>query len=249
MSATRIAETATEKIEAAQTAIAKAVQVGVPLPFAAKANGVGESTAAHWMAMGLVDPEAVADEATRALIVRCHEFRRVIEEAQGKAVAHNVAVVRQAANAGTWQAAAWWLERRYPETFGRSTKVVIQSEESLERELVELLGQEQAAALIAGAREKINAMRTDHAGRETLEVTDEHAAAVIPVIEHGELPAGPMKPKVAALQAKAIVAGLDPSKVAGMWSGQAEDKARRKEAKLEAARRLAEKAAARERGE
>lgn len=44
-----------------------------------------------------------------------------VERAEADAHARNVAVIQRAAQAGTWQAAAWFLERRYPEQYARRT--------------------------------------------------------------------------------------------------------------------------------
>ena len=45
------------------------------------------------------------------------DFAEAIKGAEETAVARNVALIQQAAQAGTWQAAAWWLERRRPADF------------------------------------------------------------------------------------------------------------------------------------
>lgn len=42
------------------------------------------------------------------------EWRDAVEAAEAEAVARNVAVIQKAAQS-QWQAAAWWLERRYPD--------------------------------------------------------------------------------------------------------------------------------------
>jgi hypothetical protein len=50
-------------------------------------------------------------------------FRTAIEKAEGRAEATFSARVSQAAGKGTWQAAAWWLERRRPEEYARRQQV------------------------------------------------------------------------------------------------------------------------------
>lgn len=47
------------------------------------------------------------------------EFSEAIKRAEGSAVVGWLAKIEQAANDGQWQAAAWKLERRYPEMYGR----------------------------------------------------------------------------------------------------------------------------------
>ncbi len=44
-------------------------------------------------------------------------FSAAVQKAEAEAEARHVAIIRQAA-AKTWQAAAWWLERRRPEEWG-----------------------------------------------------------------------------------------------------------------------------------
>jgi hypothetical protein len=47
------------------------------------------------------------------------EFLEVVKEAEGKATVGWLARIEQAAKDGAWQAAAWKLERRYPQDYGR----------------------------------------------------------------------------------------------------------------------------------
>jgi len=46
------------------------------------------------------------------------EFGSALEKAEAQAHARSVAIIQKAA-LETWQAAAWWLERRYPEQWAR----------------------------------------------------------------------------------------------------------------------------------
>ena len=50
------------------------------------------------------------------------EFREAIKDAEGRAVVKWLAKIEQAATEGTWQAAAWKLERRYPHDFGKTVQ-------------------------------------------------------------------------------------------------------------------------------
>lgn len=47
------------------------------------------------------------------------EFAEAVEKARAEAVVFNLALIRQAAQGGSWQAAAWYLERTRPEQYGR----------------------------------------------------------------------------------------------------------------------------------
>lgn len=47
-------------------------------------------------------------------------FWRDLASARADSVVRNVAVIQQAANQGSWQAAAWWLERSVPENYSKT---------------------------------------------------------------------------------------------------------------------------------
>ena len=50
---------------------------------------------------------------------RYPEMLEAVASAEGRGLVGWLAKIETAANAGSWQAAAWKLERRYPETYGR----------------------------------------------------------------------------------------------------------------------------------
>ena len=47
------------------------------------------------------------------------QFYDAMQVAEAKGEVKYVGVIRDAANTGTWQAAAWFLERKYPDRWGR----------------------------------------------------------------------------------------------------------------------------------
>ncbi len=49
------------------------------------------------------------------------ELLEAVERGEADAHARNLLVIQTAGNAGTWQASAWFLERRYPEQYARRT--------------------------------------------------------------------------------------------------------------------------------
>ena len=51
-------------------------------------------------------------------------FSAALKDAEGQAAVTWLARIEQAAKDGTWQAAAWKLERRYPEDYGRTIQDV-----------------------------------------------------------------------------------------------------------------------------
>lgn len=87
--------------------IVEAVELGVTWERAADAAGIGASTLREWRQRG------EADEAPFAAFVAA------LKRAEGDGVARALRTIRQAAESGTWQAAAWLLERRYPADYGR----------------------------------------------------------------------------------------------------------------------------------
>lgn len=47
------------------------------------------------------------------------QFSEAVKKAEGEAAVKWLAKIEKAASDGSWQAAAWKLERRYPEQYGR----------------------------------------------------------------------------------------------------------------------------------
>jgi hypothetical protein len=88
------------------TAIAADIVLGLPGEVAAAAHGVGRSTFYAWLKWGRKrEPGFI-------------EFRDAIQKARAEAESHYLGIVR-AATVKSWQAAAWWLERRVPRRWGR----------------------------------------------------------------------------------------------------------------------------------
>jgi transposase len=82
--------------------IVDSVAHGSPLNMACAAAGVSSSSLARWRSGPA--GKAISDS---------------LQKAEGQFIEHHLAIIRQAATAGTWTASAWLLERRYPEHFGR----------------------------------------------------------------------------------------------------------------------------------
>ena len=74
--------------------------------------GIGEVTWYRWLREG---------EIAKSGLKR--QFWQAIKKAEKEAIIKNVAVLQNAAEEGNWHAAAWWLERRYYEDWGRKEKV------------------------------------------------------------------------------------------------------------------------------
>ncbi len=113
-----------EKITVGE-AIVQALRAGAYIEDAAESAGVAESTVYAWIARGqehgydLTKGIASVPKAEQPYV----EFAEAVEKARASAVVFNLALIRQAALAGNWKAAAWWLERTRPGQYGRQLRV------------------------------------------------------------------------------------------------------------------------------
>lgn len=137
--------------------IAGLIAAGNPVKAACWATGVSEATFYLWQEKGEAiareieaadDPEAARaglDEASAAYL----EFYEAIKRARGAAIASRIKVIRQAADDGTWQAAAWWLERMYPDEFGRRERIEVKDDRAVRDPLAErVLTDEEVRGLV-----------------------------------------------------------------------------------------------------
>ena len=85
-----------------------------------RAAGIGATTFARWMEQGEADDEADRDSVFR-------DLRMAIMEAEARAEQDALGLIQQAARDGTWQAAAWFLERKKPERWGRRERHQVDS--------------------------------------------------------------------------------------------------------------------------
>ena len=89
-----------------------------------KALGIHESTLYAWL----------KDEKNPM----ARELSEELEKARAKRKAFMIQTITKAAREGTWQAAAWYLERVYPQEFGRCQRLPKRDEKTLDavRELM-----------------------------------------------------------------------------------------------------------------
>ena len=85
--------------------VVQAIDMGATYDLAAAYAGVSPSTFYTW-------------------IQSKPEFSEAIKSAEGRAAVKWLAKIEQAASDGTWQAAAWKLERRYPHDYGKTVQDV-----------------------------------------------------------------------------------------------------------------------------
>ena len=91
-----------------QAEIVRALQVGATREHACQYAGISKETFYTWLEKG---------EAGKAPFT---DFLDVVKKAEGRAVVGWLAQIEDAARTGSWQAAAWKLERRYFKMYGRT---------------------------------------------------------------------------------------------------------------------------------
>lgn len=98
----------------AQAAIVSAIERGHYHATAIGFAGIGQSTFTRWMDKGQrEEPE----------FERYRAFRAAVLLADATAEDVHLTRINQASRAGAWQASAWFLERKYPDRWGRKDKV------------------------------------------------------------------------------------------------------------------------------
>lgn len=98
-----------------QDRICAAIRQGNYQETAAKFAGIGETTFYRWLDEGSKED---SDEIFQ-------QFREAVEKAKADAEVRDISLIDKAATDGSWQAAAWKLERKYPHRWGRVTRTEI----------------------------------------------------------------------------------------------------------------------------
>jgi hypothetical protein len=93
--------------------------------------GIDDSTWFRWL-----------NEGEKAKSGMKREFYETVKKAEKDAIARNVALIQRAAQEGNWQAAAWWLERKYFEDWGRKDKVDLSADKDGFKVVVEYIDKE-----------------------------------------------------------------------------------------------------------
>lgn len=102
-----------------EAAILQALENGCTRRAAAGAAGIGHTTLYRML------------DADRT-------FRDAVEKAEDVAEARATALVVEAAYKGNWTAAAWWLERRRPDDYGKRVAVDVSIKDEVARIASEL---------------------------------------------------------------------------------------------------------------
>jgi len=114
-----------------QNKIVTAIKMGNYIETAAAVAGINKTTLYDWLKRGEREKQRVENDSRKkirkseAIYV---EFSNAVEKALAEAEARDVMLISKAANT-QWQAAAWRLERKFPDRWGRK---VIEHRGSLE---------------------------------------------------------------------------------------------------------------------
>lgn len=128
-----------------QDRVVHAITAGNYIEIAAQYAGISKATLYDWMERGRNDPGSAFSD-----------FLDAVESARAQAEVRNVALIQQAANEGTWQASAWFLERTAWQRWGRRTmvsgedggpvKVEVSAKDSLRETLEAMLARSESDA-------------------------------------------------------------------------------------------------------
>lgn len=136
--------------------LVEALKAGNYIDHACAYAGISRTAYYDWLRRGQEERERIEmGEVPRASEAGFLEIVQQVEEARALAVVRNVQVIQNAAKAGTWQAAAWWLERTLPGQYGRrvatelsgpgggpvDVAVDVLTPEALDARIAELIGE------------------------------------------------------------------------------------------------------------
>jgi hypothetical protein len=111
-----------------QDKIVELIRLGNYASDAAGACGISKGTFFNWCARGKDEAERrrlLPDAKLLPNEVKYLEFLDAVEKARDEATVRNVSIIQRAGHDGTWQAAAWWLERTRQNTYGRKERLEV----------------------------------------------------------------------------------------------------------------------------
>lgn len=95
----------------------KAIESGLPYETACKLSNINPMNFYNWRKWG--------EEARKKGVENIYsKFLDKFEKAEAKAEARALIEIQNAGRKGSWQAWAWFLERRYPDRYGKQVKQV-----------------------------------------------------------------------------------------------------------------------------
>lgn len=105
-----------------QSSVIEALAAGNYLETAAQYAGIHPATLFRWLDRGRAANESEDDDHPDKIY---GEFCEAVEKTRAQAEVRAVALIRKAAMDGTWQAAAWFLERSHPTKWGRQGRLEV----------------------------------------------------------------------------------------------------------------------------
>ena len=137
--------------------IVNAVTAGVSIGRAAELAGVSGECVRLWRRQGEADERAGRTGTPQAAFVRA------LAEARAKIVGLvEGSVVNAAVRGRDWRAGAWWLERQYPDEYGRKDTVTVEIQQQMATDLLDFL----QARLDADTYQRVVAALTPDSGAE-----------------------------------------------------------------------------------
>lgn len=101
-------------------AFINALKNGAYIETACTYTGVGESSVYRWLERGRAENARIeSGEKTDPNETPYWELWEAIEKARSEATLRNLTLIQTAAQGGSWQAAAWYLERTTPKLYAR----------------------------------------------------------------------------------------------------------------------------------
>jgi hypothetical protein len=99
--------------------LCEALTAGAYLETASRAAGIAPSTLHGWLQRGRLAEQSDNPKSDDLPFL---ELLEAVKKAQAAAEIAALSVIREAAERGTWQAAAWFLERSNPDAWGRDRR-------------------------------------------------------------------------------------------------------------------------------
>lgn len=116
-----------------QAKICDVIRAGNYIETAAAHAGIAKNTLYDWMKRGAREKERIEKAGGRAKVKKSEaeyvEFSDAVEKALADAEVRDVMIIANAATSD-WKAAAWRLERKFPDKWGRKDKVQAEVEHS-----------------------------------------------------------------------------------------------------------------------
>ena len=125
-----------------QTTVCESLERGNYLETAAALSGITTATVRNWVRKGTDILKSIeAGDKITAEELSLADFTLAIQKAQAVGEARHLGTIDEAAQLGNWNAAAWMLERKTPERWGRREQIEVEMDlKEVRRNIAEALG-------------------------------------------------------------------------------------------------------------